>query len=113
MGKRTRMIQVKLYLSEDEKNFIERKMAQADVTNFSMYARKMLIDGYIIHKDYPVLKELSKQIGPLNRNINQITKRVNETRSIYEQDIIDLKKGYAEVRRTVTAYMERECHKEK
>lgn len=92
MGKRLRGVRYNLYLSEDEAALLQAKMEQCEARNFSEYARKMLIDGYIIHQDYTGIREVAKEMSYLNRSINQIAKRANETRNIYEQDIIDLQK---------------------
>ena len=70
--------------------------------NFSMYARKMCIDGYVIKRDFAELKALTKELANLARNINQIALRANETRSIYEQDIKDLQRYYYNVKRACT-----------
>lgn len=102
MAERERQIRKQVFVSEEEWNMITEKMAQASTTNFSLYARKMLIDGYIIKRDFSEMKALTKELSNLARNINQIALRVNETRSIYEQDIKDLQTYYYNVKRAVT-----------
>ena len=102
MAERERTVRKQLYVSEEEWNMIAEKMAQSSTTNFSLYARKMLIDGYIIKRDFSEMKALTKELSNLARNINQIALRVNETRSIYEQDIKDLQAYYYNVKRAVT-----------
>jgi len=92
--KRSRNILVRLYLNEEENKKIERKMQATGTTNFSRYARKMLLDGYIIKRDYDELRKLTNELGYLSRSINQIVKRANTTNSIYEEDLIDLKNHY-------------------
>lgn len=102
MRKRSRTVPRLLYLSEEESELIKVKMLQAGTTNFSQYARKMLIDGYVIKRDFAEMKALTKELSFLARSINQIAKRVNETRSIYEQDIKDLQVFYADVKRAIS-----------
>ncbi len=102
MSERERQIRKQVFVSEEEWNMIAEKMAQASTTNFSLYARKMLIDGYIIKRDFSEMKALTKELSNLARNINQIALRANETRSIYEQDIKDLQAYYYNVKRAVT-----------
>ncbi|SRR5690554_2158991 len=102
MAKRSRTVPRFLYLSEEESELINAKMLQAGTTNFSEYARKMLIDGYVIKRDFTEMKALTKELSNLARSINQIAKRVNETRSIYEQDIKDLQEYYYDVKRAVS-----------
>lgn len=102
MAKRSRTVPRFLYLSEEESELINAKMLHAGTTNFSEYARKMLIDGYVIKRDFTEMKALTKELSNLARSINQIAKRVNETRSIYEQDIKDLQEYYYDVKRAVS-----------
>lgn len=99
---RTRELRKEIKFTEEEMNLIERKMLQVGTTNFSLYARKMLIDGYVIKHDYSELKALTKELANLARSINQIVKRANETRSIYEQDLKDLQHYYYNVKRAVS-----------
>lgn len=102
MAQRQRQIKKEVYVSEAEWDMIAQKMAQVNTTNFSLYARKMLIDGYVIRRDFSEMKALTKELSNLARSINQIALRANETRSIYEQDIKELQAYYYEVKRAVT-----------
>ena len=102
MAIRTREIILRVAVAEKEENMIREKMLHAGTINFSLYARKMLIDGYIIKHEYKEIKALSKELANLARNINQIVLRANETRNIYEQDLKDLQHYYYDVKRAVT-----------
>ena len=102
MANRTRTVRKELSFSDEEWNMIEQKMAQVNTENFSMYARKMCIDGYVIRRDFSELKALTKELSNLARNINQIALRANETRNIYEQNIKDLQQYYYDVKRACT-----------
>ena len=48
MPDRTRPIRKEICLSEQELHLIQHKMRRLGTHNFGAYARKMLIDGYII-----------------------------------------------------------------
>ena len=48
MVRRTRDIQKKIWLTPQEERTIAKKMEMIGTENFGAYARKMLIDGYII-----------------------------------------------------------------
>lgn len=102
MANRTREIILRVAVTEEENEMIREKMLQVGTTNFSLYARKMLIDGYVIKRDFAELKSLTKELANLARSINQIAKRVNETRNIYEQDVKDLQQYYYNVKRAVS-----------
>ena len=91
MANRKRDIQKKLFVNEEEDKIIKEKMKQLGTDNFGAYARKMLIDGYVVKTDYTIIKNLIKEINKIGVNINQIAKRTNETNRIYEDDIKELK----------------------
>ena len=59
MPDRTRPIRREICLNEQELSVIRHKMNQLGTNNFGAYARKMLIDGYIIKVDYTEQKKVS------------------------------------------------------
>ncbi|AYH40241.1 mobilization protein [Christensenella minuta] len=98
MAERKRKIPLIVYVTEDERETIQRKMELAgSANNFSRYARKMLIDGYVIQVDHTPLKELAREIGGIGRNINQIAARANTTGNLYAEDIQEIKERMNEV----------------
>lgn len=99
MEKLEREIRLTVRVSEEEEKIIKEKMLQVGTTNFSMYARKMLLDGYVIKRDFTEIKALTKELANLARSINQIALRANETRSIYEKDVKSLQVYYQNVKR--------------
>lgn len=46
MANRKRNIQMKFYVTEEEKRLIDKKMAQLPTRRYGAYLRKMAIDGY-------------------------------------------------------------------
>ena len=97
MANRTRPIIMRLAVTEYEKELIERKMQQLGTKNFGAYARKMLIDGYIIKVDYTQQKKLAAAVSRVASNINQICRRINSTGHVYEDDVTELKARQAEI----------------
>ena len=91
MANRTRSIIMRLAVTEYEKELIERKMQQLGTKNFGAYARKMLIDGYIIVVDYTEQKKLAAEINKIGVNINTVCRRINSTGRFYQDDIDELK----------------------
>ena len=91
MAERKRAIQLKLWVDENEKNLIEEKMKILGTRNFGAYARKMLIDGYIIKVDYSEQRKLAAEVNKIGVNINQICKRINETGRAFAEDVSELK----------------------
>ena len=82
---------MRLAVTEYEKELIERKMQQLGTKNFGAYARKMLIDGYIIVVDYTEQKKLAAEINKIGVNINTVCRRINSTGRFYQDDIDELK----------------------
>jgi len=91
MPDRTRPIRKEICLNEQELNLIHHKMRQLGTHNFGAYARKMLIDGYIIKVDYTEQKKLAAAVSRVASNINQICRRINSTGRCYEDDVAELK----------------------
>ena len=97
MANRKRPIVLRCPVTEQERDLILQKMEQIPTKNFSAYARKMLIDGYVIKVDYSELKTVTAEIQKIGANVNQIAKRVNATGNVYEQDIAEIKGALAEI----------------
>ena len=97
MVNRTRPIIMRLAVTEYEKELIERKMQQLGTKNFGAYARKMLVDGYIIKVDYTQQKKLAAAVSRVASNINQICRRINSTGHFYADDITELKERQGEI----------------
>ena len=72
-------------------------MRQLGTHNFGAYARKLLIDGYIIKVDYTEQKKLAAAVSRAASNINQICRRINSTGRCYEDDVAELKERMADV----------------
>ena len=96
MPDRTRPIRKEICLNEQELSLIQHKMRQLGTHNFGAYARKMLIDGYIIKVDYTEQKKLAAAVSRIAANINQICRRINSTGHLYADAVAELKARQAE-----------------
>ena len=92
MSGRKRTVQIKFYVTEEERDLIAEKMELIPTRNMAAYLRKIAIDGYIIQVDHADIKAMTAEIQKIGVNINQIAKRVNSTGIIYKDDINDMKK---------------------
>ena len=72
MPDRTRPIRKEICLNEQELSLIRHKMNQLGTLNFGAYARKMLIDGYIIKVDYTEQKKLAAAVSRIATNLNHL-----------------------------------------
>ena len=97
MNGRKRKIQIKFYVTEEERTLIEQKMKLVPTRNMAAYLRKIAIDGYIIQTDHSDIKAMTAEIQKIGVNINQIAKRVNATGSVYQEDIEEIKGVLAEI----------------
>lgn len=92
--KSERTIGLYFKVSTEEKAAIEKKMALLGTRNLRAYLRKMAVDGYAVKMDLSCVRELVSLLRNATNNLNQIARRTNETRSIYEEDIEDLRRNY-------------------
>ena len=97
MANRKRNIQMKFYVTEEEKQLIEQKMQQLPTQRYGAYLRKMAIDGYIIQWDSDDIKAFTEELSAIGRNINQIAKRVNAGGSVYKEDIQEIRERLDEI----------------
>ena len=72
-------------------------MALLHTRNFSAYARKMLIDGYVVHIDTTDIRAQTAELQKIGVNINQIARRINSTGTVYAQDLEDIKGALAQI----------------
>ena len=97
MKNRTRPVRIEFRVTEQEHQLIQKKMEQLGTKNMGAYLRKMAIDGYIIKVDYTEQKKLAAAVSRVAGNINQICRRINQTRHFYEDDIVELKAKQCEI----------------
>ncbi len=97
MAVRKRNIQIKFYVTEEEKRLIDEKMAQLPTHRYGAYLRKMAIDGYIIYTDTTDIKAFTSELSAIGRNINQIAKRINAGGPAYQADIQEIRERLDEI----------------
>ena len=97
MAVRKRNIQIKFYVTEEEKQLIDKKLAQLPAKRMGAYLRKMTIDGYIINLDTADIKAFTGELAAIGRNINQIAKRANAGDSLYQADIQEIRERLDEI----------------
>ena len=91
---RTRAVHFHFWADEEEAALIRERMASTGITSLGAFMRKMAVEGYHINVDLSDIKELVSLLRRCSNNMNQIAKRANETRNIYEADIEDLRQQY-------------------
>jgi len=73
---------------------IYREILEENIRNREAYIRKMVLDGYIVRLDLSDVRKMVQLLSNATSNLNQIARRANETRSVYESDIRDLQANY-------------------
>jgi hypothetical protein len=93
-------------VSEKERQQIYDNMERAQYTSFNRYAKKMLLDGYLIVWSSPETRELKKELGNVNRSLNQLVKRANSTGSIYFGDFMDILECWKKIEKETLHYID-------
>lgn len=91
MANRKRNIQMKFYVTEEERRLIDEKMAQLPTRRYGAYLRKMAIDRDVIYTDTTEIKAFTSEISAISRNINQIAKRNSAACSPYQADMDEIR----------------------
>jgi len=94
MANRKRKRTLSIRVSEEERALIAQRMEQVGVRSLRAYILKMAVDGYVVNLDLADVREMVSLLRRSSSNLNQIARRANETRSIYEADIQDLREHY-------------------
>ena len=79
-----------------EVEMIHERMKEAGVQNMSAFIRKMALNGYLINLRWPDLSKVLSLHSRISNNLNQDSKKANETGNIYREDIAELKEMHAE-----------------
>ena len=93
----SKRIRIYTKVTPEELDRIREKMSEMEIQNRSAYLRKMALDGYCVNMDYSDIKEMVSLLRRCNNTLNQYTKKANETGSIYEEDLQDLKSRLDEI----------------
>jgi hypothetical protein len=102
---RKRKVQIIIRLTEEEQDVLLQRMRDAGVQNREAYLRSMALTGYILRLDMSEVREVLRLLANAASNINQLTKRANETRSIYASDMIQLREEVGNMRSQVSDVM--------
>lgn len=100
MANRKRTNPVQFYLDDDEQYILDEKFRLSGMKSKSAFLRKLILYGYVYDVDYSYLRNYNTELGRISSNLNQIAKRVNSTRNIYQEDINEVKELMNKVWRT-------------
>ena len=87
MDNRKRKNQLKIHLTDEEKEIFEKKMKLANCKTMSHFLRKCVLEKEIYIVDLEPFRDLQWLLSNVTNNINQIAKATNTTGVIYKKDI--------------------------
>jgi len=87
MQNRKRAVQLIVRVTAEEKDHIYKKMELYGTENFNAYARKMIIDGYVVKVDTAHFQDLAHEVNKIGTNINQLARIANTTGMVANNDI--------------------------
>ena len=88
MSNRERTHRVHFRLTDQEKDYLDNKLQQLNISNREAYCRKMVLEGQIIQIDTQPVKEVRRLLANLTNNMNQIAKHANETGSVHDTELM-------------------------
>ena len=92
MDNRTRNNQLKIYLTDEEKEIFEKKMKLANCKTMPHFIRKCVLEKEIYIVDLEPFRNLQWLLSNATNNRNQIAKATNTTGVIYKNEIEAMKK---------------------
>ena len=96
-SKRLRNIQLKIYVDEDELAKIESNMKRAKIKKKSDYIRQMCVFGKVIYIDDLLFRKCYDELHRIGVNLNQMSKYLHSSGSIYKEDIDMVKESYLNI----------------
>lgn len=88
---------LKFRISAEEVERIKVKMEDAGILNMSAYIRKMALDGICVRMDLGDMRQLVILLRRCNNNLEQYTRKANETGSVYAAEIANLQNRLDEI----------------
>jgi len=85
-----------IFFEEEDWEIIEEKANKCNLDT-TKYIRKIALEGNVIIYDLKDASNLVYEINKIGVNINQLAKKANEIKSIFEHDIKSMKREYDEL----------------
>ena len=101
MDNRKRNNQLKIYLTDEEKEVFEKKMKLANCKTMSHFLRKCVLEKEIYVVDLEPFRNLQWLLSNATNNINQIAKATNTTGVIYKNEIESMNKQIEKLSREI------------
>ena len=93
MANRSRKNRIVFHVTDNELAVIQQKINQASIINREAFIRKMVMEGKVLILEIPELRKVSSLLGHCSGNLNQITKRMNQTGRLYDGELSETKQA--------------------
>ena len=103
---RTRKNELKIYLSDNEKYILDRKVELSK--SASDCIRTLILFGFVYDVDYSYLRQYNETLGKISGNLNQIEKRISSTGNVYGEEMAEVKAIMDEVWKTQKAMLKKQ-----
>ena len=84
---RTRKVEFKLRLTEEEAYILQEKWKESGMQSRNAFLRHLIIYGFVYDVDYSDLRDYNTQLSRIGNNLNQIAKRANESGQTSNSDL--------------------------
>ena len=85
-------------MSQEEWNWVERRMEQTGIRNKSAFIRKMCIDGHVIVLDSKQISEIGRLLRITSNNANQLAKTANSGYGANRNDVAEVNRQLTKLR---------------
>lgn len=85
--KRNRNVSFFFRATPEEANRILARIEKSGMKDKGAYFRRMAMEGYLIHVELKEIRDLTRAYSRYNNNVNQIARHINQTGSIYKNDL--------------------------
>lgn len=109
IARRKRDRHLHVMVTADVLEQIQKRMAEAGITNAGAYMRKMALNGYILHVDLAPVRELVSLRRRCSNNLNQVAVHAH-TYGVYPEEIEGLKQDYSRMWEMVSAVLGGDFH---
>ena len=92
-NKNRRDLYLKIRVSREELDAIDRKFRNSGMKSRSEFVRAMIFEGYIVQFNEEKMSEILRLARNISGNINQIAVRANSGGRVYDDDIAEIKEG--------------------
>lgn len=108
-----RPIQKIVRFSQQENEYLKKRIDKSPFNNFQNYARILCLTGEIKLTDYSELYRLNSELNRIGNNVNQLARLAHQFDEISNEDVHQLLEMMQEVKTLVTEKLKEELGKER